>query len=42
MEGNDQLEALLSEIVGSSEKAAALAQELGIQAPGASETHKQD
>jgi len=42
MEGNDKLEALLTEIVGSTEKAAALAQELGVAAPGTSDTPKQD
>jgi type VI secretion system protein ImpB len=35
MEGNDKLEALLSDVLNNTEKAASLAKELGIEAPGA-------
>jgi type VI secretion system protein ImpB len=34
MEGNDKLEQLLSDVLGSTEKAAALAKEMGLNAEG--------
>lgn len=37
MEGNDKLEALLAEIIGNTDKASALAQELGLAAPATPE-----
>jgi type VI secretion system protein ImpB len=38
MEGNDKLEALLSDVLGNTEKAMALAKEMGIEAPKTEET----
>ena len=38
MEGNDKLEALLGDVLGNTEKAMALAKEMGIEAPKTEES----